>query len=322
MELPESFLAKVIQFISSNPPFVLAMFILSFFANVIQVGTYIRDRQRLQRDEIERQQLTQLVNTYEDVLKIAKETVQDKDKLAELKKEIRESTTEASRLAQEISLIEKTAQKKLVSQALEYNLGVLNQAYQEILDLQQQYKDIGELPNISPENIKTIESQVELALHRPYEFPKEFVFRSVLLVLFIMLLPWPVDTLLLPFIVRYFVLTFFDSVWLFPNLSIKTIVIKHYSLIIFFAVFGVWFQFFNAIGTFIIPVLNSMIMTQYNLSEFSIWNTILVSLPSIFNMLPVPLALLSSAIDWRYIRDEIKEKSIPKIKLSMANTTN
>ena len=307
-------ISQILIFINSNPPLVLALFVLSLIANLIQVGTSFRDRKKLKSEEVERHKLAEMVNSYEDVLKIAKETVQDKTKLSQLKDEIRESASEAMRLTQEISQIEKMAQRKLVSQAIEYNLGVLNRAYTEIKDLQAQYNNLGDLPNIAPESVKAIESQVELALRKPYEFPKEFVFRSALLVLFIMLLPWPVDTLLLPFLIRYFLLAFFDAVWLFQNTKVQKTVIKYHSLIIFFAVFGVWYSFFHAIGSVLIPVLNSMLVTQYNLAKYSDLNTLLISLPAIFDMLPFPMGLLTAFMDWRHIRDEARENSIKKIQ--------
>lgn len=313
----------LINLITNNPPFVLAMFVLSAMANLIQVGTYFRDQRRLKSEQAERNKLSQLVSTYEDVLKIAKETVQDKDKLSKLKDEIQASSSKASLLTEEIKQLEKAAQRKLITQTIEYNRNELTRLYNEINDLQSQYKDIGELPNISPENRKAIESQVELALRKPYEFPRDFVFTSTLLVLFLMFLPWPVDTLLLPFLIRYFILAFFEAVWLYPNPKVQNTIIKYHSLIVFLAYFGVWFQFFNAIESLIQPILNSMFATLYNnptLSGSQI--QLIASLSPIVNVLPLPLAFILAMGDWRFLRNEIREKSLGKIRAVLSKLDN
>jgi len=313
----------LINLFTNNPPFVLAMFILSVMANLIQVGTYFREQRRLKSEQIERNKLAQLVSTYEDVLKIAKETVQDKDKLEKLKDEIQASSSKATLLTEEIKQLEKAAQRKLITQTIEYNRNELTRLYNEINDLQSEYKDIGELPNISPENKKAIESQVELALRKPYEFPREFVFTSTLLVLFLMFLPWPVDTLLLPFLIRYFIIAFFEAVWLYPNRRVQSTIVKYHSPIVFFAYFGVWFQFFSAIETLIQPLLNSVLATQYGNPALSIPQIQFIgSISPIVNALPLPLAFILAMGDWRFLRNDIREKSLDKIRVALSKSDN
>ncbi len=323
MQQPSEMLKWLIDFITNNPPFVLVMFVLSATANLIQVSTYFRDQRRLKSEESERKKLAQLVNTYEDVLKIAKETVQDKDKLLELKAEIQESSSKASLLTEQVAQLEKVAQRKLITQTIEYNRSALERLYSEITDLQKQYKDIGELPNISQENKKAIEDQVELALRKPYEFPREFVFTSTLLVLFLMFLPWPVDTLLLPFLIRYFILAFFEAVWFYPNRRVQSTIVKYYSAIVFLAYFGVWFQFFTAIQSLLRPVLNSMMTTQYGDTALSSTQIqLIMALPSIVNEFLIPLSIILSLIDWRLLRREVKEKSLGKIYSALSKSKN
>jgi hypothetical protein len=314
----------LIDLLTNNPPIVLALFILSLVANFIQVYTYFRDQRRIKNEKSEQNELTRIINTYEDVLKIAKDIVKDKDKLSELKKEISESTTKASELTESISQLEKAAQKKLISQTIEYNQRELSRLYNEIKDLEIQYKFIGELPDLSPESRKAISDQVELTMQKPYEFPREFVFTSTLLVLFLMFLPWPVDTILLPFLLRYFLLAFFEAVKLYPNKKIKIMVLKHHSVIILLACFGVWFQFFNFINTFLQPILNGMAFAQFtvNITPVNSWYNFFELLPQIIYFSTFVFALLLAFSDWRYLLKEMRKKSLPSIRDNLIKTNN
>mgnify|MGYP001264942409 CR=1 FL=1 len=321
MGQPSDFINWMIDLLTENPPIVLALFILSVVANLIQVYTYFRDQRRLKSEEFVRTKLVQLVCTYEDVLKAAHEFGQDKHKLSKLKEEIKESSSKASLLTESIKQLEKAAQRKLITQTIEHNQSELARLYNEIKDLEKQHDSIGELPTISPETQKAIESQVELVLRKPYEFPRDFVFTSTLLVLFLMFLPWPVDTILLPFLLRYFLFAFFEAVRLYPNQRILNTILKYHSIIVFLACFGVWFQFFNVIHAMLQPLISGMVLAQYSdiYSTSGSWFRIIEALPQIAYVLPLPLALMLSSVDWRYLRQEIREKSLPKIQEALAN---
>src|SRR6266508_1373650 len=97
---------QFVKLLEENPAIVIAVFFLSLLANLIQVGTYLRDRRKMQKEEKEREHLSRLVETYESVLKIAKDTVDDEDKLNVLKGEIKNKTEYAEELAQRVVQLE------------------------------------------------------------------------------------------------------------------------------------------------------------------------------------------------------------------------
>jgi hypothetical protein len=306
-------LKQLAELISKNPPVVVAVFLLSLIANLIQIGTYIRDRRRLKYEEEERKRLTKLVDTYEDVLQIAKETVEDKGKLATLKTEIQETSSKAAELTAKIAVLQKAAQQKLVTQAIDYNLGILSEAYTEVARLREQYRKLGDLPDLPRDSRAAIESEVEIAVKKPYTLPREFVFRSALLVLLLLLLPWPVDVLLLPFLVRYFILTFFDAIWLYPNRNVKNFVIRHYSLLIFLAEFGVWLGFLQALQSILSPIWSGFLAILIN-SAPSIDTTVAIVLAQILNVTPILIGIFLGVLGWRSLKHEVKEQAIPKIE--------
>lgn len=156
-----------------------------------------------------------------------------------------------------------------------------------------------ELTESSPMNIQVSDST------------DKHILPAVLLALILLLLPYPVDTLLLPFIVQYFMLAFFDVVYLYQNQHLKRIVIRHFSLLILLAEFGVWFSFFEA----------------FRRLFFSAWNSIqplvqdtpyaeLISGQLIFDfweIAPFPLAVLLAIPGWFQLTRLARDKAIPKI---------
>lgn len=290
-------LQLIADFISKNPSVIILVFIISFVANFIQVSTYLRDRRKLKHEEAEKQRLAKLVDTYEDVLQIAKETVADKEKLLILKNEIQETSSKAMELSERVEYLQNIAQQKLVSQAIEYNLGVLEESYSEITRLRQQYRDLGELPDIPPSTRNAIEGEVQLAIEKPYNLPREFLFTSILLVLLIILLPSPADAFFLPFLIRNIVIVIFDAIWLYPNRYVKNIFFRYYSQMILLAEIGVWWNFLRTIVSFFEPFL-------YRLSYI-----LEIGLPVVAIILAIP--------NWRSLKAEIEENSLPKINQSI-----
>lgn len=142
-----------------------------------------------------------------------------------------------------------------------------------------------------------------------HDLPDKELFAAILLALVILLLPYPTDTFLLPFIIQYFIFAFFDIVHLYPNQHLKEIVIRRYSLLIFFAEFGVWFSFLSALRNFLYPVWNIIhrIIVQGFLADFVRW------LDSSWEFAPLVLAVIIAVPSWLRLKKLSKEKAIPKI---------
>lgn len=73
----------------------------------------------------------------------------------------------------------------------------------------------------------------------------ERILNAVPLALIAILLPYPASALVLPFILPFFLFSFFDAVYLYPNRYLKGIV-KRYWLLVLLASFGAWLRFADA----------------------------------------------------------------------------
>lgn len=153
---------------------------------------------------------------------------------------------------------------------------------------------------------------------------------AVFLILVLDLLPYPIDTFLLPILIPFFMFAFFDVVTLLPNQHLKRLVVRHYSLIIFIAVFGVWNGVFEFIQRIAYPIWNGIDSGFQSAIESFIHNPNVIQRPSFISQrlweylpyslpyfawewLPLILALFFAIIPWRQIRKIAKEKYIPKI---------
>ncbi len=164
------------------------------------------------------------------------------------------------------------------------------------------------------------------------------------LVLILSLLPSPVDTILMPLLIPFFILAFFDVVRLYPNQYLKNIVVTHYSKIIFWAEFGVWFGFLSVIRDYTYPFWNIFrtfwenttrwildnqiqgILANQWIIDTKIPNDLLgsslrslpYSLPQFFwDFLPLLLAVIFTIGPWHHIRNAVQANHITKIRQSM-----
>lgn len=314
-------LKSLADFVNKNPPVVILAFIASAIANISQIATYLRDKRRLRHEMRQNSYLARLVETYEDVLKIAKETVGDQTRLLAIRKEISESKSAAEELVSRNTALENAVKKRMVAQAIEYNLDLLEKTYGELQALREQNQQYGDLPELPADTRIAVASEIQMALHRPYTLPREFAFTSGLLVLIVLLVPWPVEGLMLPFLLRYFLLAVFDSVSLFPRNRPKRWVIRHYSVLVFLAAYGVWLGFVRAILGIFAPLITPVLVglaagiTKF---EFGNVNPYLVgSISVIPEVAPALIALLLALPEWRALRKEIKTNSLPKLLASI-----
>ena len=189
-----------VTFVASNPPVVLVVFLLSVIANLVQIGTYLRDRKRIAKERTEREKMSRLVETYEDVLKVARDRVRDQEAAQALAEEVREKEDLAHTLKERIETMERVAQRNLVKQSMEHHIETLRRAHDEVTRLRQEYEDIKiDLPE---DKVATIEAQMRSALTEPTSLPRAFLHRAGLLFLLIFLARWPVDGFLMPILLK------------------------------------------------------------------------------------------------------------------------
>lgn len=254
-------LALFAQFVQQNPLIVIAMFGSSLLANAIQIFAFIADRKRLSIEQRERAHLSQLVATYESVLKLAKEAVSDQNQLAVVKAEIANHRERAQAIDEGARILKAEGERSLVAQAIDYHLDNVQRSYDEIIGLRRRYAALGKLPGLTQERDKAIRREVGVALRRPNQLPRELQFRALLLVLFTFLLPGPADALLGPALLGPFVITFFDVVEHVPWDKVRLFALERFSLLTFLCAFGVWQRFFSVLRALAagVPVVSDVV---------------------------------------------------------------
>jgi hypothetical protein len=290
-------LENLVDFLQRNPNAVLVVFIVSAVANIIQIGTYFRDRRRLREQNSESQKLIKLVDTYEYILNIAQKSLDTEDKLVEVEKDINLKKQQVNELNERIKMVQEEAQRALVSQAIEYNLGVLKEAYEEITRLREQYNSLGELPKVLEASREIIEEEVQIAVKRPYDLPRPFTFRSALMVLLIILVPGPLLGFIIPFLAQPLIIIFVEAISLFPNERLQGFVRKRLSLLGYITVLLAWNSLISSILFFIgLLVPPSLFPPSLLLTE---------QVSNIPYFLFLPLNLLISYQHWRIIRSDV-----------------
>ena len=120
-------------------------------------------------------------------------------------------------------------------------------------------------------------------------------FPAVLLALFLLLLPHPADTLLLPFVVKYYLVAFLQIVDLYPDRSLSYIILKNYSAIVFLSYFGVWYGFLSTLLNYFQPFWN-VFQSVYLQDELGIqyyWTYFA------WRMIPMLLSVVVAIPQWR-----------------------
>lgn len=148
---------------------------------------------------------------------------------------------------------------------------------------------------------------------------------AAFLVFILLLLPYPVDTFLLPFLLQHFLFAAFDVVRLYPNLQLKRIVVRHYSTVVFLAEFGVWTSFFNAFQDYFYPLwaigreyLNQIVYNAVGQNSGSNWPVPTYAIVELgWSILPTALGLIIAIPGWLWLSRLVRDRSIPKIRHSL-----
>lgn len=318
-----SILEGIVRILNSNPIIFLVIFILSLIANLIQIYTFIQDRQQIKTEIAEKAKLAKLVDTYEYILNLAKHNIKTEGQLAILEAEITQKANVIGEMDSRLKALQQVAQKKLVSQALERNLSILLQIYQDITKLRAEYAALGELPDIPESTRHEIEQQVNVAIKRPYEFPRSFIFKSTLLVLFIFFLPWPVDSLLVIVFLPLFLETFFEAAIIYRETKFTKWTLKNANWIGLLSAFGAWQSMLNAIRTFLFEPVN-VVLESYSqqlygpgIDDNSAWirlmRTAMNTRWSIVDTIVIIVSIVFAILHWKAIRPSILSKLREKL---------
>lgn len=134
----------------------------------------------------------------------------------------------------------------------------------------------------------------------PSALPDRRFIPALVLALLLLLLPYPAQALILPFLVRYLLTALLDVLPLHPDGAVELFVRRHFALIGFFAVFGVWLGFFGTLKNLTEPVSDGVVEWLERSQQERGW-----MLRYGWRLLPGLLAFLTAIPTWRAIRKQL-----------------
>ena len=281
----------IAEFLGKNTPVVIFTFTLSFIANIIQVLSFFRDQRRLKEEKKESTRLQKLVDTYEYIINLAQKNIKTDEQLKVAEDNIRSQQDTARAISERIEHIQSSAKHQLVSSVIERRLKEIVDAYEEVTELRRQKGALGELPDLPESQRRTIEREILEATRMPFELPKSFSFRSLLLVLLVFLLPWPVSAILTLAFLHVFLSTFFEAALLYSDPDVQRWTQKHSNLIGAGSAIALWNILLHTVETnALTPALNFLqIGMLWGLMQFSV----------------VSASVIAGILHWRGIRDRV-----------------
>lgn len=268
----------IAEFLGKNAPVVIATFALSFAANIIQVLSFFRDQRRLKDEREESQRLQKLVDTYGYVMDLAQRNIKTDEQLRIAEDDIRARQTTAKAISERIDQIQLAAKHQLVASAIERRLKDIADAYSDVVELRKQKSDLGTLPDLPDSQKKQIELEIVEATRMPFELPKSFTFRALLLVLLVFLLPWPISAVLTLAFLHIFLATFFEAAVLYADSDVQAWTQKYANLIGVGSAIGLWNILLHAIeSNMLSPALNFLaIGSLWGVTQFAIVSTSII----------------------------------------------
>jgi hypothetical protein len=279
----------LVELITRNAYLVLGTFAISVLANLLQISTYLRDRRRIRREILEREQLLGQLEKYRYVVGLAERSIMAEEQLKEIEEDVLDWRTTAKEIETRVAQMQQIAQRKMVQNAIEKSTQNLVSAYEDVKMLREKYAELGPLPDIPPNARAEIEREVSVAVTIPYELPKVFVFRALLLLLLAILLPWPVNTVVTLVFLHIFFALFFDAATMYADPKVTGWIFRHADAIGRWSAVGLWFVLLNFLQNIILIPLEDLIKNEYT------WSASMAT--------TVTIAIIGGALHWRAVRD-------------------
>lgn len=140
-------------------------------------------------------------------------------------------------------------------------------------------------------------------------YPNKQLVPPLVLMLVLFMLPYPADTIILPFVLSIFITSFLDLLRDYPNPRLLNIVARRYSVIIYTAYYGAWSSMFYAAKSFLDPLWIAVIQLQLNGHS-----NIYVGLNYVWQWAPIFIAIIVAIPGWRRMKREAEYTHIPALK--------
>lgn len=136
-------------------------------------------------------------------------------------------------------------------------------------------------------------------------------------VLVFLILPNPVDAVLLPLLMPFLLFGFFDVVRAYPNLYLKQLVSKHYTRVIYYAEVGAWFGFLSVLQGYTAPLYQIHLGAWGWVIGQAGWDRSLFDFPQIiWAWAPLLLAFCLAIRPSQRIREVAEQRHIREIQRS------
>jgi hypothetical protein len=313
-------LAHLKTLVEQNAVWFLLFFGLSVLANLLEILSYLREGQRWREETRQREADRKRLATYEYLFDRADKQVMTQAELKAVDDEISKRSSAIPELERRIEQLRQAAKREVITQNIERTLTVIQDAYEELQTLRTDHMKLGALPNLPDATRKQIEEEVKVNAMRPYEFPKSLAFRCLLLVFFIVLLPWPVDTVLTLVFLHVFLSAFFDVANLSRQAEIREWIMRHRNKIGLLSAVGSWYLLIQAFDSLLGSPFRSgtelalrILLDRVSwLSEFVFFGSRVIS-----TSLTFLIALYAGWVHWRTIRRRVLDR-VPQAQV--ANT--
>lgn len=280
-------MGTIADFISRNAYLVSATFIISLLANLLQITTYLRDKRRIKEEAEERNRLASQLDKYRYIVGLAERNIKTEEQLQQLETDITKRQTAAKDIEDRIAQMHEVAQRQMVKNAIDLSVRELMSAYEDVRALRTKFRTLGALPDIPAAARAEIEREVSVAIRKPYELPKAFVFRALLLLLLAILLPWPVNTVITLIFLHVFFALFFEAAEMYPDAKIAGWIMRHAQAVGTWSAIGLWYVLLNFIQNLVAVPFENIFRSEYT------W--------SISEAVTVTVAVLGGSLHWRAV---------------------
>jgi hypothetical protein len=301
------------EIVEKNPLIFLTLSSVGLIASILEIVGFLGERRKRRIEKVEREKQERLLSTYEYIFSRADKSIRNERELKELEDEIGERTNLIPELEQRIHSLKLAAKREVIAQAMDRLTSDLLHTHEELAKLRVEHSALGDLPKIPDAKRADIENEVRQASVRPYEFPKSLTFRCLLLVLLLMLLPWPAEAFLVAALLHVFLRAFFEATSYSSDPEIYSWVTKHAYKLGALSAIGTWFLVFSGVGTLtghISSAIENTIYSELFRGRFPrdasvLYIVVRENFILLVNLIWVLLTALIGMIHWRIIAPRV-----------------
>lgn len=301
-------------FLEKNTTAFLIAFAISAVANLLQIYGFWSERKQRRQEELRQKQEEDRLKVYEFLFEAAQKNIKTEQELTTLQEEIASRANTIPELEKRIELLRLAAKREIAEQNIERTIAELRAGMERYAKLHQESQTLGPLPALPESERKRIALEIEAGTRTPYQLPISLTYKVVLLVIIVILLPSPADTVMIAVLFGAFMSAFFEVAAHSPDERLNALVTTHWRSLGFVSAFGIWFSLLNSAELYLgrpVDLLSSALRASFldydmgrpaRLIEFVFNNSYIWQ-----NVLFVVLSLVIARIHWRRVSPDIEK---------------